>query len=181
MIYLLRHTKPDIESGICYGNTDLGLDPESSKSDTAKAIKSLEVKHFKTIYSSPLKRCTQLAKEVVNQTQQCDTVTVDPRLKELNFGDWEMMRWDDIFLSTEGKEWFDNYIEHPTPNGESFAELIGRAKSFLDEMMTETEDDILIVTHSGFIRGALVAMNIATPSEAFDKKIEYGELVKLEI
>ncbi len=181
MIYLLRHTKPDVESGICYGVTDLELDPKGYKLDIEKAIGSVEDICFKAIYSSPLKRCRELAEAVAKPRQQQEQLVFDSRLKELNFGDWEMMLWDDIFLNAQSRDWFDNYIETATPNGESFRDMICRANSFLSDLEGENEGDILVVTHSGFIRAALVATNRATPSEAFEKRIEYGELVKLEI
>lgn len=181
IIHLLRHTKPDIDSGICYGITNLGLDPTTAEFDIITAADLVQHKSLKTIYSSPLKRCLQLATAITEMRDKNETVSIDLRVRELDFGDWEMMKWDDIFLRPQSKEWFENYIEAKTPNGESFREMIERATSFFNEIKNQSSDEILVVTHSGFIRAALVATEKLTPLEAFDLKIEYGELITFEI
>ncbi len=171
MIYLLRHTKPAVKEGICYGVTDLELDSTSCEQDIKCAVETLQGLEFEAIYSSPLKRCMTLAKAASGGAE----IIVDPRLKELDFGDWEMTPWSDIFNQAEGKKWFDNYIEISTPNGESFRELISRAESFIADIKS-LKGDILLVTHAGFIRAAMVALGKVSAYEVFDMDIKYGAL-----
>ncbi len=179
MIYLLRHTRPKIEAGICYGVSDLELDPDSCSMEIAQTVEKLKELSFAKIYSSPLKRCRQLAEAICSAK---DEIIFDSRLMEMNFGDWEMAEWNEIFEKEEGKRWFADYINYPTPNGESMNDLVERARSFLGELKgCQKQGDILIVTHAGFIRSAMVASGVATHSEIFDLSIEYGELKSLNI
>lgn len=83
-IYLIRHTTPDIEKGICYGQSDIPL-KDTFPSEVKNILKSIP-KHFDKVYSSPLQRCTQLA-NYIDQNN-----TIDNRLMELNFGSWELKK-----------------------------------------------------------------------------------------
>ncbi|MFR9534088.1 MAG: alpha-ribazole phosphatase family protein [Rikenellaceae bacterium] len=176
MIYFLRHTRPNIKAGICYGITDLDLDPKSYVADIAQIKEGISEVKFDAIYSSPLKRCRQAAEAIASESE----IILDARLKEMDFGEWEMMRWSEIFEAQSGKEWFANYINCPTPRGESFSNLVHKAKSFIEEVK-DKKGDILVVTHAGFIRAAMVASLVAPAAEIFDRTIEYGEIIKLDI
>ncbi len=176
MIYLLRHTRPNIKTGICYGITDLELDPTSYIADITQIKESLSRVHFDAIYSSPLKRCRQAAEAFCTEGE----IILDARLKEMNFGEWEMMQWSDIFETQSGKEWFADYINCPTPRGESFSDMVRKARSFIEEIK-DNNGTVLVVTHAGFIRAAMVASCVTSVSEVFDRAIEYGEIIKLDI
>ena len=69
-IYIIRHTTPDIEKGICYGQSDLNLVDNYAEEFEAIKSKIPTTKTFKII-SSPLKRCALLAQQFSN------TVTFD--------------------------------------------------------------------------------------------------------
>ena len=62
MIYLIRHTTPAVARGICYGQTD--LDVTGSFREEAEVIRQHLPADIGTVYSSPLKRCTQLAQQL---------------------------------------------------------------------------------------------------------------------
>lgn len=175
MIYLLRHTKPDVSDGICYGVSDLDLDPRSFREDISSALKALESVNFSAIYSSPLRRCKRLADSIESACQ----VVVDKRLMEMNFGDWEMLSWQEIFSRDEGKRWFDNFITTKIPGGESFEQMVERAASFLEDI--DQSQDIVVVTHAGFVRAMMVASGKEIAERVFDIKVEYGEVIKLDI
>ena len=83
-IYLIRHTSVDVPKGLCYGQSDVPLRP-TFEIEAAVTKAKIESIHFDMAYTSPLSRCTRLA-------QYCgfgDAIR-DPRILELNFGDWEM-------------------------------------------------------------------------------------------
>ena len=56
-IYLIRHTTPLVEQGICYGQTD--LDIAHNFQEEVEDIK-VALQHFNPdkVYTSPLMRCT---------------------------------------------------------------------------------------------------------------------------
>jgi len=84
-IYIVRHTTPKIEKGICYGQSDLAL--IDSYLDEFNVILDTIPKGDYHIISSPLQRCSAFAKAYTSP------ITYDDRLLELDFGDWELMPW----------------------------------------------------------------------------------------
>ena len=163
-IYLIRHTTPKIEKGICYGQTDLEV--AATFEEEAKVTLSNLPKQFDAVYTSPLKRCKQLA-------QKIDTHCIsDNRLMELDFGDWELKKWDDIPLK-EIQPWFDNYVDNPALNGESFMDLFNRTHNFLDEIKVQNLKRVVIVAHAGVIR-AILSKYLQIPLIEVFSKVEVG-------
>src|SRR5690606_27071455 len=93
---------------------------------------------FDAVYSSPLSRCMQLAKQFSKE------IITDNRLKEMHFGDWELKLWNDIPL-TDIQPWYDDFVTIPTPNGESFQDLYTRCYFSLDELRRQKHQKVLIV------------------------------------
>lgn len=174
-LYFVRHTSVDIPAGTCYGQTDVPL--KSTFTEEALRVKEqLPPLSFHAIYSSPLTRCRQLA-------AYCgfDAVTrEDARLKEMNFGDWEMQRWDDI-SDPNLQKWYADWINQPTTNGESFRGQYARVVSFLDEITQQGEEaPILVFTHGGVINCARIYFGLHTFENAFEQAPPYGEIVCFE-
>lgn len=168
-LYLLRHTQVALPAGICYGQTDVAL-KSSYAEEWEKILSQIGGKTFETVFSSPLSRCRLLAQHI------SPTIIEDPRLMELNFGLWEGTTWDEIYESKEGKEWFDDYFNATTPNGESYTDLIERVEDFIRDLQERT-DDVLIVTHAGVIRAFMHLLDGISVDEAFKMPIEYGALI----
>jgi alpha-ribazole phosphatase len=160
-------------SGICYGNSDVLLADTFSEELLTIQSKLRGIQFAKT-YCSPLQRCMILANEL------SENVIVDERIREFNFGEWEQMAWDDIYSLDEGKRWFNDYVNTPCPQGESFTMTVHRVRQFIDSLPKDDEN-ILIVTHAGIIRVMLVLLENYTVSEAFDRKIGYGEIINVQM
>jgi alpha-ribazole phosphatase len=173
IVYLLRHTKPEIEAGICYGQSDIGL--SKSFSDEQTAIKErLSTIAFDSIFSSPLKRCVQLAEAICPDNMN---IIIDNRLMEMNFGTWEMKNWQEISNSSEAQNWFNDYINVKCPGGESFKDLHIRVKGFLDMLKNQKQfQQPLIVTHAGVIRAMYCIIEAAGFKESFRLNVDFGEL-----
>ncbi|MCW3462046.1 alpha-ribazole phosphatase [Chitinophaga nivalis] len=171
-IYLIRHTAPAIEAGICYGATDIAV-ADTFETEAADVKTRLPV-ITTDVYSSPLQRCQQLATALFG-----DGFTTDDRLQEMNFGSWEMLPWDDISRSAL-KRWADNVVFEHIPGGESYAELYTRSIQLLEEIIAKGKDATL-VTHGGVIR-CIMAYATDTPlADAFDFQIEYGRITHLQV
>lgn len=175
-ITFVRHTSVNVPQGICYGISDVPLATTYTK-EFDEVIQKIGTTNFDTIFSSPLHRCIQLATEITNG----QSIQVDNRLKELNFGDWEMQEWNSIYESVIGKEWFKDYVNTRCPNGESFADLISKATSFLNELRTSTFNQVLIVTHAGVIRAMMCLIEGNSPEDAFNTLHEFGQVVTVNI
>lgn len=170
-IYLIRHTTPAIERGTCYGFADIDV-ADTFETEAARIRELLPVRPF-TVYASPLQRCSKLATRLFGPGFH-----TDDRLKELNFGEWEMQRWDDLGENAL-QTWMNDFVYERVPGGESYADLYQRSVHILNEIVEKGQDAVL-VTHSGVIR-ALLAHVTHTPLEkSFDLRVEYGRIAKLQ-
>ena len=171
-IYLIRHTTPDIQKGICYGQSDINL--VSNYDNEIHAVKEkIKGVCFDVVYSSPLKRCTSLAKSIH------ETFYKDNRLKELNFGDWELMPWDSI-PRAESLSWMEDFVNVSTPHGESYVELQNRVVDFFKDVQNSSYDTIGIVTHAGVIRALLSYVRNIALKDSFSIEVNYGDVIKFE-
>ena len=168
-IYFIRHTTPDVQKGICYGQTDLDLVTTYSKE--FETVLSQLPTSFDAVYSSPLKRCAKLAKAIDSN------IVEDDRLQEMNFGDWEMKFWDDI-PKEEIQPWFDDYVYTPAKNGESFYEMNTRVLEFYDFLRTQNHKTVAVVSHAGTMRCLLSHINEIPLTSSFEQiHVGYGGVV----
>jgi len=159
-LILLRHAEPSEDArGRCYGSLDVGLSAEG-RAHAAQLPAALAHLAYDAVYASPRIRALQTA-ELLGST-----VTSDDDLRELDFGDFEGRRYEEIEVSEP--ELFRAWMETPTrvrfPGGESYADLKTRAVRALDRIRTRHES-ALVVTHGGVVRAAVAAW-LDIPDEA---------------
>ncbi|MFI3199328.1 MAG: alpha-ribazole phosphatase [Methylococcaceae bacterium] len=175
-IYLVRHTKTDTLKGLCYGQSDVGLAKTFFEEVQQLQQKMPEFKANSRFFSSPLTRCVKLAE----QFSAC--VTTDIRLLELDFGDWESRRFDDIDADVL-QQWTDNFVDIAPPNGESFTDLCQRVGDFWQEVvqgMSEATEQLIIITHAGVIRALLAYILKLPPANAFQFRVDLGSVHKFQ-
>jgi alpha-ribazole phosphatase len=173
-IYLIRHPKVKINSGICYGWSDIELNL-SSLEEIENLKQKLKDASDLVYFSSPLSRCKQVAESLSHKTVACFD-----ELKELHFGDWELKAWDQIDAH-ELKVWTSNFISKKCPNGESYLDLYQRATQFWDYLMGQEFHKAAVITHAGVIR-AILAHLLKIPLEnSFSIQIDYSGVSKVDI
>jgi alpha-ribazole phosphatase len=172
-VYLVRHTETVCEKGICYGQADVGLkEPFMEQFETIRAA----IPDAAIIYSSPLQRCTVLADYLSDTGYQ-----TDPRLMEMNFGDWEMKAWDAI-PPGEINPWMNDFVNVKVSNGESFTELYARVVDFLvTKLQSDQSAPVVLVTHAGVIRSILCNTSNLPLKDAFQNKVDFGEVIRIEL
>jgi len=140
-IHLIRHTAVENPDNVCYGFAEI---PLRNNPDDLNSI-SLD-KDFDLVISSPSQRCQLLAKHF-----QLNYET-DERIREMNFGNWELKKWTDI-PEEEIQPWYEDFIHVKAPDGESLMDMKARVSAFWNELVSkENLNKILIVTHAGVIR-----------------------------
>jgi alpha-ribazole phosphatase len=171
-VYLIRHTETVCEKGVCYGQSDVRiLEPYLELFESIKC----QIPTDAVVYSSPLFRCTELAKYLSNE------IITDTRLIEMNFGDWEMKSWDAI-APEELNPWMTDFVTVRVPNGESFIDLHDRVNNFLEkELQNFTSKPVIIVAHAGVIRSILCKISNLPLKEAFNNKVDFGAVIKVEL
>ncbi|SDW88260.1 alpha-ribazole phosphatase [Lutibacter oricola] len=171
-IYLVRHTTPKVDKGICYGQADLDV-AATFEEEVSRIRKSINFNKETVVYSSPLKRCVKLA------NQFSENIITDNRLMELNFGDWELLKWDEL-PEPVGSIWMNNFVTEVTPNGEAYIDLAKRAFEVFTEITSTSVKQLIITTHAGVIRSILAKLNNIHLKDSFDITVEYGQVFKLK-
>lgn len=169
-IYLVRHTETVAPKGICYGQAD--VDIKEPFIEIFQEIKT-QLPTDAIVYSSPLLRCKKMAEFISEE------IIFDKRLMEMNFGNWELLAWNDIPLE-EINPWMDNFVTITVPNGESFEDLHQRAGEFYSELLQKKQDKIILICHDGIMRSILSHYHKTKLKDAFSLySIKYGEVIKI--
>jgi alpha-ribazole phosphatase len=143
-VFLIRHPRPLLESGVCYGQLDVeGEDPRP----LARRLRSF-LPADTPVVASPLRRALGLAKALDTQAR------VDARLMEIDFGAWEGQRWSDIDRQLL-EQWAADVLHFAPPGGESAALLQARVVDCMNSLCAEPGKRLALVTHAGAIRAAL--------------------------
>ncbi|MGQ8335687.1 alpha-ribazole phosphatase family protein [Sunxiuqinia sp. A32] len=173
----IRHTSLAVRKDVCYGQTDVPL-AKSYPFEKEAVRERLGDANFQKVYASPLTRCKQLAVDLFQENQ----IVYDDRLKELNFGNWEMKSWDEIYEAENGKFWMDNYLEVSCDGGESYREFRDRVASFLEELKSTSVSDVALVTHGGVILIMKSILENTSIDEVFStSKTEFGGIYEFEL
>jgi alpha-ribazole phosphatase len=143
-IYIIRHTPVAVDKNTCYGQTDVDL-ADGFEIAIQKYLKELP-ENFDSVFSSPLLRCTKLAGAL-----KLGPIESEPSLKELNFGNWENKKWNEINQDSLN-HWMADFVNIRPPNGENLIELFTRVSIFLDHLRKSSHKKVLLVTHAGVIR-----------------------------
>jgi alpha-ribazole phosphatase len=167
-LLLIRHTAVIGNVGLCYGRTDVPL--ADSFAAEAAAVRAALPPPPWTLYASPALRCRLLA-------ETFDVpVVVDPRLGEVDFGDWDGRAWDELpRAALDG--WCDDFVYARPPGGESFTDLIVRAEDFVaDAARRHPDGTVLAVTHAGIIRALLAPRRGLSYTDAFGIAVPHGSI-----
>jgi alpha-ribazole phosphatase len=163
-IVLIRHPAVAVDAGVCYGNSDVALveGPEASAAGLAVHLATLQVPAPRVFLSSSLTRCATVAAALAANFG-C-AYSTDDSLKEMDFGTWELQRWDDIdrvLLDAWAKD-FDGARAH---GGESVEQFVSRVRSWF-EVFEQTRElsPAYVVTHAGVIR-VIAATVLGVPVE----------------
>ncbi len=174
-IYLVRHTETVCEKGICYGQSDVDL---AEPFDLVFENILSQLPSEATIFSSPLKRCIILA-EYIEKNIKTISFEKEDRLMEMNFGDWELKNWDNI-PQEELNPWMEDFVNIKVSNGESFVELHQRVENFLTDLISKKiTNPIILVAHAGVIRSILCHQTSLPLKDAFNNKVDFGQVIKI--
>lgn len=171
-IYLVRHTSVAVPKGTCYGFTDVAVS-DSFETEAAVTKKNLEGIAFDAAFTSPLTRASKLAAFCGYADAQRDD-----RLKEMNMGAWEMKHFDHI-EDKHLQEWYNDYLNQPTTDGESFRDLYARVVSFLEELKQKPYKRVVVFAHGGVLICARVMAGLIPMEQGFDNVTPYGGIEKI--
>lgn len=168
-VTLVRHP-PVALVGICYGQADVLLAKDWQES-AARLKKSLE--NPEQIYSSPAYRCRKLANYLEINPK------IDDRLKELDFGSWELQPWKAI-PRAELDVWTKDLDAANPYQGETCNQLKARAMDFWNELIKQG-GDALVICHTGWIHSLLAQLLDTDMKHITRLKIDYCKRTEIQI
>lgn len=100
-----------------------------------------------------------ISSDLIRASATADAITAlrtrlphDPDLREINFGDWELQRFDAIEDQDHIRQYWDYPGDIRPPNGESWNEVSARVTRSVEKLMgSYPERDFVIVAHFGAI------------------------------
>lgn len=136
------------------GQRDIPLLMPEAVADLDRLRDHLAAKPFDAIHCSDLVRCRQTLSHVLDGSGV--PAHFDLRLRELDFGDYEGRRYEELKDLAAYRAWIDSRGEQAPPGGESTAMLRQRLDGWLAELLGEAVASghrrLLTVTHGGVIR-----------------------------
>lgn len=185
------------------GHSDLGL-LAGAEQELEPLRRRLQGQSFARIYCSDLKRCRQTLQIILPESalksrhalSAKPPVILEPRLRELHFGDWDGKTYDMLKNVSLYRSWLDKPQRITPPGGESWADFVNRLRAFLDSLyewgiamesqqnaVSDAPPAVLVVTHGGVIR-QLACMLIPEhdfwtlnpkPGDAYTIRLRLGE------
>lgn len=174
-VVLVRHTSVDVPRGTCYGQTDVPVSDTFEQEARATLVELQQHMPFDKAYTSPLTRARKLAAFCGFPHAQQDN-----RLMEMNMGEWEMQRYDEI-QDPHLKVWYADYMRQPTTGGEAFPHLYQRVASFLEELKGLGYSKVVIFAHGGVLISAGLYAGLYSEENAWDHIVPFGGILKITI
>lgn len=159
--WLIRHGEPVEEAiGRCYGSSDVKLSSKG-REQIARAAEYLANEPIAAVYSSPLNRAVESAKILSPR------IRIAPGLREIDFGDFEGLTWDEIALRfpRAWQEWMEKPTEVRFPNGETYIELRDRVLATFETIRRESEGQTVAIVSHGGVNRILLAWALQVPHD----------------
>jgi len=147
---LIRHAITDWNAaGRFQGHSDVPLSSEGREQAERLREYATSFRDIDVIVSSTLQRAADTAAIAFPDAD----VTPDPRLRELDFGDFEGRTLDENRGHPSWPWWVADPFERSAPGGESYRDLRARAIAWYEEALTEHEGaHVVVVSHSGTLQ-----------------------------
>lgn len=160
---LIRHGSTDWNIQDRFqGQSDIPLNEIGLQQANALS-RRLKNENINAIYSSDLKRAQETAQIIAKYHQ--DQTVLDPKLREIDFGDWEGLTYKDIQQREPDRlaAWNSDMLNVSPPGGETLSQLCEWVMSYFDKMKhVHNDETIVVVAHGGPLRVLLCqALNLS--------------------
>ena len=167
-----RHPRPDGVAGRCIGHTDVPVDRRRAKRLAHRIRRAARREGWpRIVWTSPLRRCADVGRWLACWGW---AHRIDVRLCELDFGDWDGRRWDEIGAAPVDA-WCDDFLHRAPGGGETVAQLLARCRGLLDELPPHA----CIVAHAGWLNAARCVRGGIVPTRAADWPAAPGYCVRV--
>ncbi len=178
-LFFIRHAQTDFNSQRRYcGISDVPLNNAGFDQAHCFKIKTSALK-IDVLFCSPLKRTKQTADILFPKKK----VIFEPRLKELNFGKWEGLKYKEIMerYGTAFSSWISDPFSLRPPQGENLLDLQKRCMSFLEFVLKKFKHKkIGIISHAGPIRIMLIGLNKVKKEDFWNIPVDHLSVYRIK-
>ncbi|RKU02426.1 alpha-ribazole phosphatase [Burkholderia sp. Nafp2/4-1b] len=149
-LVLIRHPAVAVEPGVCYGCSDvpLAVPADTGAQHVRERLATLGAPLPEQIWTSPLTRCAAIAERLALAFDV--PLRRDAGWQEMDFGAWELQRWDDIDRAALDA-WAADLLHACAHGGESVAQFAERVARVADAL-AQCDAPQWVLTHAGVIR-----------------------------
>lgn len=180
--FLVRHGVTDFNAqSRMQGQTNEPLN-EIGRNQAFAVGKRLSNEKISVIYTSDLHRTLETARAIAEHHEL--TVTPDPRLREMDFGQWEGLTYDEIQVKDpEGLDkWSADILGFAPPGGENLVDFSDRVAPFSKELIGKHHGEIvLIVAHGGSLRLLICELLAISPTMYWQFHLSPGSLSEIAV
>lgn len=181
-LWLVRHgqTQANVD-GLYSGISETSL-TEKGISQAEEVGNMLNYIAFDKVLCSELSRA-QHTTQLILQQRNVPVIT-EPRLNEMNFGDWEMRHHRDLQrLDAENySAWCNDWQNVVPKNGEGFQIFSQRVSAFATSLsLLPKQENVLIVSHQGVLSLLIATLLNMPPDSLWHFVIEQGAWSSIEI
>ena len=182
-LYLIRHGEVETRHHRVFGGCriDMALSPLGHEQGAALA-RWMQGTRLDALYASPMLRVQQTIAPLVTATGLEPVVM--PDLREVDFGDWTGLRWEEVQekFGISAFDWLEILDGPGIPNGESAAAVKARVTPCLTQILHDNPHrSVAIACHGGIIRVLLSQLLDWPLSRMAHFNIEYGSVTVVEL
>jgi broad specificity phosphatase PhoE len=164
------------------GHSDTALS-DHGRHQAAQLASRLMCEPIAEVYSSDLRRAMETA--VLAADPRGLTVRSDPRLRELHFGNWEGLTYDEVGQADPLSlaAWEADVLLTAPPGGETLAHMADRLSAFYADLNAEAAHDktVLVVAHRGSLQVLLCLAIGLLPEWRWKLRLEPASLTELHL
>jgi probable phosphoglycerate mutase len=165
------------------GQLDIPMD-ETGRAQVRALSMRLSNERPAAIYCSDLVRARETARSIQAAIASSPPVISEPRLNEMNFGDWQGQTYAEIQQrDPQGlANWESERFHSAPPNGETLLTLAGRIQAAYHDLCAARSDQTVIVAGHGGSLQVLIVLALGLPPEAFQKlRLSNASLSELQV
>ncbi len=181
-LHLIRHGEVEARYQQFFGGSriEMALSP-LGHAQGASLGEWLATAPMDAFFTSPMLRVQQTISPLIERRGIVPTVLED--LREVDFGDWTGLRWDEVHtrFGVHAHDWLGELERGAIPGGESAADLLARIRPCLATILAASGQDIVVACHGGIVR-ALLALLLDLPMARMAHfAVDYGSLTTVEL
>lgn len=165
-----RHAPVEV-AGLCYGRSEVSV-----QLDPKEACSEVDAVRYDRVWSSPSLRCAEVARVLAVRPSPAPKLSIDERLYELDFGEWESLLWDEIPIGPR-EAWAKDWKRAAPPEGEALPALEARVREWHAEL--DEAERHLLIAHAGVVRALWVIREGLGWDEAMSRTVPHLKILPM--